>query len=79
MDRSHHHEHHITPATKAHEQHKENMHHAGHDKHAGHHTGVCEHCKRRIEGALKVKGIKMQTGTWIQKRSPLLMTFLKYQ
>ncbi len=39
MDRSHYHEHHTTPATKAHEQHKENMHHAGHDKHAGHHTG----------------------------------------
>jgi Cu2+-exporting ATPase len=39
MDHSHHHEHQEAPVATAHEHHKETMHHAGHDKHAGHHTG----------------------------------------
>ena len=36
MDHSHHQQ---PPAAKPHEHHKETMQHAGHDKHAGHHTG----------------------------------------
>ena len=39
MDHSQHHEHHTPPVATAHEHHKETMDHAGHDKHAGHHTG----------------------------------------
>jgi Cu2+-exporting ATPase len=39
MDHSHHHEHHTPQVATAHEHHKETMHHNGHDKHAGHHTG----------------------------------------
>ncbi|RYY45189.1 MAG: heavy metal translocating P-type ATPase, partial [Chitinophagaceae bacterium] len=39
MDHSQHHEHHTPPVAAAHAHHKEDMQHAGHDKHAGHHTG----------------------------------------
>jgi Cu2+-exporting ATPase len=38
-DRNQHQEHHAKPEQTIHEQHNETMQHAGHDKHAGHHTG----------------------------------------
>lgn len=39
MDHSHHHQHLPPLVPTAHAHHKETMHHAGHDRHAGHHNG----------------------------------------